>query len=266
MKSSVSKSLLAEACGISRHPLYYTSKQEVKDWDTKVMIELALREHPGYGHKRLALHLKINKKRVLRVMKKFGIKPYRRVAKPRKVNRKSGVAYPNLLLAEHPAYPHHIWASDFTHVKWKGRWVYVATIIDLFTREIVGFAVSTRHDRQLVMNALLCALQHHPRPAILHSDHGSEYTSKDYTMLVESLGTVISMSAPGCPWENGYQESFYGKFKTDLGDPNCFATLGELIGELYQTIHKYNTSRIHSALKMAPIAFARQYAMLQVSE
>lgn len=259
-------SLFARACGISRHPLYYTAKQEARDWDTKVMIELALREHPSYGHKRLALHLKINKKRVLRVMKKFGIKPYRRVAKPKKVNRKSDVAYHNLLLAEHPSYPHHIWASDFTHVKFHERWIYVATIIDLFTREVVGFAVSTRHDRQLVMQAFLCAVQHHSRPAILHSDHGSEYTSQDYTTLVESLGTAISMSAPGCPWENGYQESFYGKFKTDLGDPNRFDTLGELIGEMYQTIHIYNTSRIHTALKMAPLAFARQYAMLKVSE
>lgn len=259
-------SLFARACGISRHPLYYASKQEAKDWDTKVMIELALREHPSYGHKRLALHLSINKKRVLRVMKKFGIKPYRRVAKPKKANKKSSAAYPNLLVVEYPAYPHHIWASDFTHVKFQGRWVYVATIIDLFTREIVGFSVSTRHDRQLVMQAFLSAIQRHPRPVILHSDHGSEYTSVDYTTLVESLGTAISMSAPGCPWENGYQESFYGKFKTDLSDPNRFDTLGELIGEIYQTVHIYNTSRIHTALKMAPLAFARQYATLKVSE
>lgn len=262
----MSVSLFARACGISRHPLYYASKQEAKDWDTKVMIELALREHPSYGHKRLALHLNTNKKRVLRVMHKFGIKPYRRVAKPKKVNRKSDIAYPNLLLAERPAYPHHIWASDFTHVKFQGRWVYVATIIDLFTREIVGYSVSTRHDRMLVINALLCAMQHHPRPAILHSDHGSEYTSQDYVTLVESLGTSISMSAPGCPWENGYQESFYGKFKTDLGDPNRFDTLGELVSEIYQTMHHYNTTRIHSALKMAPLAFAKQYAILKVSE
>jgi transposase InsO family protein len=70
---------------------------------------------------------------------------------------------------------------------------------------------------------------------------------------------MISRSRPGCPWENGYQESFYGKFKTDLGDPNRFDTLGELVAEIYRTVWYYNHERIHSALRMPP----RQFAQLQ---
>jgi putative transposase len=263
----MSKGALARSCGISRSTLYYVSKQDAKDWHTKTLIEAALREHQSYGHKRLALHLHLNKKRILRVMKKFGIKPYRRIApKPYKHERKSEYVFPNLLLTNCPSFPGHIYASDFTHVKFKGRWVYVATVLDLFTREIVGFAVSLRHDRMLVMQAFLSAVEHHGRSLIIHSDQGSEYTSEDYVALVHSVGTQVSMSAAGCPWENGYQESFYGKFKVDLGEANRFTTLGELVHAIYQTIHIYNTSRIHTALRQAPRAFARQYATLKVSE
>ena len=68
------------------------------------------------------------------------------------------------------------------------------------------------------------------------------------------------MSAKGSPWQNGYQESFYGKFKIDLGDPNRFDSLGELVFEIYRTIYVYNTTRIHTALKMSPREFAKKFA------
>jgi len=241
---------------ISRSHSYYQSKQPQKDWVTKQMIEEALREHPSYGHKRLALHLRINKKRVLRVMKMFGIKPYRRTAKKRFVTRKQGSVVPNYLLTQYPTHQGHIYASDFTYIKFQKKWVYVATVLDLFTREIIGVSVMTTHNAQLVMNALSNAVLHRAPPTIIHSDGGSEYKSQDYTHLLQGLGTKQSMSAPGCPWENGYQESFYKGFKLDLGDPHRFETLGELVAEIYKTINYYNRSRIHSALGMAPRQFA----------
>jgi transposase InsO family protein len=73
---------------------------------------------------------------------------------------------------------------------------------------------------------------------------------------------MISRSRPGCPWESGYQESFYGKFKVDLGDPNRFKTLGELVAEIYRTLWDYNNTRIHSALNMPPVIFAKQCALV----
>jgi len=242
----------------SRRSLYYKSKQEVKDWRTKQMIEEALREHPSYGHKRLAIHLKINKKRVLRVMKLFGIKPYKRSTKPRKVEKQKGSVYPNYLLFESPLAPNDIYATDFTYIKFEGRWLYVGTVLDLFTREIVGVSILRTHNTQLVLNALGSALLNHPPPRIIHSDQGSEYKSKDFGSMCAKLEITQSMSAPGCPWENGYQESFYKGFKIELGDPNRFDTLGELVAEIYKVVHYYNTSRIHSALKMAPSEFAQK--------
>lgn len=241
--------------GISRSHQYYQHKQPQKDWYTKQLIEAALREHPSYGHKRLAIHLGINKKRVLRVMHKFGIKPYRRTAKKVYKKPKDSV-FPNLLLSHEPLGIGDIYASDFTYLKFKGKWIYVATVIDVFSREIVGVSVLTTHNTQLVLNALASAVLHRPPPRIVHSDQGSEYTSADYTNFVQSLGILQSMSAPGCPWENGYQESFYKGFKLDLGDPNKHEALGELVAVIYQTLNYYNERRLHSALKLSPRQFA----------
>lgn len=138
--------------------------------------------------------------------------------------------------------------------------------MDLFTRTIVGFSVLANHSRSLVIQALLSAIQNNPRPAIFHSDNGSEYDSEDFKTIVESLGTQISRSAPGCPWENAYQESFYGKFKTDLGDPDRFETLGEIVYEIYRTIWEYNHTRIHTALKMSPREFAERNKSVRMKE
>ena len=256
--NSSNKSLDARLLNVSPKTLSYQSKQEAKDWTTKQMIEGALRDHPAYGHKRLADHLSINKKRVLRVMKIFGIKPYRRYAKPLKSKKTKGSVFPNLLLFEKPLCPGDIWATDFTYVRWKGKWWYVATIIDLFTREIYGMSIMNNHSTQLVLNAMADALLHHPPPRIIHSDQGSEYKSKDFTSMCRTVGIVQSMSHPGCPWENGYQESFYKGFKLDLGDPARFETLGEFVATVYKTLTYYNTSRIHSAFGMAPREFAQK--------
>jgi len=253
------KKAQAKELGVARSTLYYQSKQEVKDWKTKQMIESVLSEHPSYGHKRIALHLGINKKRVNRVMKIYGIKPYRRVVKKYKYVKKTPVVYENLLRSTTPAGINDIWVSDFTHVVYKGAWIYIATILDVYTRECVGVSVLSTHATILVSSCFLNAILHRPPPRIIHSDQGSEYKSREYTTLVEERDTKISMSAPGCPWENGYQESFYGKLKVDLGDPNRFETLGALVAEVYRLIYVYNNSRIHTSLGMSP----KQYAMIQ---
>lgn len=244
--------------GYSRRHHYYQHRQPKKDWCTKQLIEETLRDHPSYGHKRLARHLSINKKRVLRVMKLYGIKPYRRTT-PKVYKKPKDSVFPNYLLTETPLGPGDVYVSDFTYLKYHGRWIYVATALDVFTREIVGVSILNTHATQLVINALSSAILHRAPPRIIHSDQGSEYASKDYAVLIQKLGIKQSMSAPGCPWENGYQESFYKGFKLDLGDPNRYPTLGELIAAIYHTINYYNQNRIHSALKLPPRLFKEQY-------
>lgn len=255
----MTKTEFARIVGISRTHLYYRHRQPEKDWRIKQRIELVLRSHPSYGHKRIADEIDINKKRALRVMKIFGIKPYRRRGRSWRKSSKNQVSFPNLLLTERPVRQSSVWASDFTHIPFRGKTIYLATVIDLFTREVVGFSVLTTHSVQLVTQAFLSAINKHPPPQILHSDHGSEYCSTDYLAIIENLRIKVSMSRKGSPWENGYQESFYSQFKVDLGDPNRFASLGELVHAIYQTIHSYNNSRIHTKLKMPPAIFAERH-------
>lgn len=250
---------LYEIFEVSRSSLYYKSKKYEEDKKTKEKIEKVWNDFPSYGHKRLATELKLNKKRILRVMKKFGLKPYRRHRKPFKRST-TGIydKYPNLLNITLLVRINQIWVTDFTYLWYKNRFIYVATVIDIYNREVVGACVLTNHSSSLVIQAVISALMDHRRPDIIHSDQGSEYTSEIYTDFCTSSGIQISMSDKGSPWQNGYQESFYDKFKIDLGDPNRFESLGELVYEIYRTIYVYNTTRIHTALKMSPREFAKK--------
>ena len=245
---------------ISRGSLYYVPKQAVKDWALKITIEEELRRNPSYGSRRLADSLGVNRKRTKRVMKIYGIKPYRRRGRKYRKNKVKAI-FPNLLLDIMPSCPNHVWATDFTELKYQGKKVYVSTILDLFTRRLMGIQVGVRKGTPLTIETLAGALFHNPKPAIFHSDNGSEYSSRAFVGLLEEWSISISRSKPGCPWENGYQESFYDKFKVDLGDPNRFNTLGELVAEIYLTLWKYNHTRIHSALRMPPSVFAERLAV-----
>src|SRR5207247_4665557 len=124
---------------------------EKKDWALKVRIEEELREHNTYGSRSLALAFGLSRQKVQRVMRKFGLKPHRRVGRKWRKKKKISVTYPNLLLSIIPGSPHHIWATDFTELKWRGKKVYLATVIDLFTRQIVGAAVSVRKGTPLTL-------------------------------------------------------------------------------------------------------------------
>lgn len=257
-EKKLSKRELAAKLGVSRSSLYYKKKRSFIDEEIKKQIEVVMDNNPSYGHKRIALELKLNKKRILRVMKKFGLKPARRRVrcpfKPEDQN-KPPAKFQNLIENVIALYPNHIWAADFTYIKHNGAFIYLATIIDLFTREIVGFNVSRFRNKHLVIYALEYALDHNPSPVYIHSDQGSEYESHAYIKLAEENKILISMSRKSSPWENPFQESFYSAFKVDLGQTNRFDTLAELVEEIYQKLYYYNNKRIHTKLKMPPQKF-----------
>jgi transposase InsO family protein len=260
-ESAVPKVLRAREFGVYRGIFYYKPKKPDKDWKLKCQIEEVLREYPSYGSRRCAIHLNMNRKKIQRVMNIFGIKPYRRRGRKWKKTKSIKVVYSNLLLTQYPTYPNHIWTADFTHFTFQGKIVYIATNMDLFTRRIVGLAVYTNHATHLVLSAFMNGIYAHPRPEIFHSDNGSEYNSEIFIESLHTLGIKISRSAPGCPWENGYQESFHSQFKVDFGDPARYKTLGELVSAIYWTIYAYNNTRIHSALKMSPTMFAKKISL-----
>jgi putative transposase len=150
-----------------------------------------------------------------------------------------------------------VWCSDLSYFKFQGVTWYLATIEDIFTRQIIGYQVGKFHNSELVITTIKQAiLKEGINPEIFHSDQGTEFMAKVCTDYLESFDTKISVSDKASPWQNGYQESFFGKFKDELGDLSRFETVGEMIEAIYQQIHYYNTERIHTALKMAPADFA----------
>lgn len=255
-----SKKELAKELGISRASLYDRPKMPEKDLKFKIEIETVMGNNKAYGHKRIAWDLKKNKKKVLRVMKKFDLKPKRHRKAPKKPGdqNQASMAVPNLIQGIIIEAQNHVWVSDFTYLPYFGKFVYLATIEDLFTRQIIGWEISFRHNADLVVQALLNALNHCPAPRIIHSDQGSEYQSKKHLNLLKSFNIQVSMSEKASPWQNPHQESFYSEFKLELGHPECYSTFGELVEAIPQQIHYYNNQRIHIALKCSPRVFAEK--------
>lgn len=264
----ITKTELARKLGVSRASLYYHHKRPALDAEIKQQIEAVLTDHPSYGHKRIALELKLNKKRILRVMKKFGIKPYRRrVRRPAKPNDlgKPPANVPNVTKTLCPIAPFVVYVSDFTYIRYQERFIYLATVMEMFTREIVGWNVSRYHNRALVIGALTDAMKRTggTAPQYIHSDQGSEYDAEDYMTIAHAYGITISMSDKHSPWQNAFQESFYSHFKVDFGDPDRFESLPEFIEAIHQQIMEYNTNRIHTVLKTTPQLFRTRWELHQ---
>jgi len=133
-------------------------------------------------------------------------------------------------------------------------------VIDLFSRELVGWSISRYHTSTLIIEALFDALHNQKtQPKYIHSDQGSEYRSKKYIQCLNYLGINISMTDKASPWQNGHKESFYGKFKLELEDVNNYSSISSLIEAIHMQIYYYNTERIHTALKMSPLQFKQKH-------
>lgn len=257
--SDMSKTALAKELGISRSALYYKPKKPPADEELKAKIVAVMTEHPAYGHRRVALELAMNRKPVVRVMRLFGLQPRVRrgvrFVKPDDSGHPDTLV-PNVLKALCPFQANVVWAGDFTYLWHVDRFWYVATVIDVFTREIVGWHVANHHTTALVMEAFEDAARRtETAPTWFHSDQGSEYVAGAYGSLLASYDTAVSQSRKSSPWQNGFQESFYSQFKLELGDVRRFAHVGELVEAVHQQIAYYNGRRIHTAVKMPPARF-----------
>jgi transposase InsO family protein len=233
-----------------------------KDEELRRQIEAVMKENPGYGSPRVALALGINKKRIERVMRKFGLKPTRRSATPRKPGDEGNepTGYENILAKLSPIAPNVVWASDFTYISYRGELLYLCTVLDVFTGEVLGFNISRHHDAGFVKIAVIRALNKTgSQPEYFHSDQGSEYASEEISSWLESRGVTISMNPKGSPWCNGSQESFFGRFKVEFGDFDRFVTYADLLEALYEQLYYFSNIRIKTKLKMSPAEFRRNW-------
>lgn len=186
----------------------------------------------------------------------FKLRPPRRRIKHYSTVSTPHHTYHNLLKDLTITHPHQVWASDLSRLVYRGTTWYLATIEDLATRQMIAARIGKRHDSQLVLSTLQQAFATGYAPTIFHSDQGTEFMAQRCTGYLEKQGVLISVSDTASPWQNGHMESFYGRFKQELGDLNRFDTVGEMIEAIYRHIHYYNHHRIHTALKMPPASYA----------
>ena len=252
---------MAKILGLNRSTLYLISARDKLDNTDKQKILSLLEDNPCYGHRRVAIQFGWSNNKARRIMRKFGIYP--RYKRPRCLIKKNDLGRPEMkvpnLLKFKPSKPNQAWSADFTYLRYGDSFLYLATVIDTFSKDIVGFEISNSHNQGLVTKALNMAVKRFGIPDILHSDQGSEYTASDYQKLLLSLNIQISLSKKASPWENGYQESFYGKFKLELGRLNRYDKVESAISAICRQIYYYNHCRIHTSIKDTPHRFRQNY-------
>lgn len=251
---------LCELAPVSRASFY-------RHWEQKAPTEaeMALRDaiqriavaHRFYGYRRVTVLVQregypVGVKKVRRLMKEDNLLAVRRRKFVATTDSEHGfVVYPNL--AEHLVLSdvNQLWVADLTYVRLLGEFVYLAVILDAFSRRAVGWALGRDLHTALPLAALEKAIEsRQPRPGLVHhSDRGSQYASHAYIQRLESRGAVLSMSRPARPWENGRCESFLKTLKQEEIDARPYHSLEELEQHLAEFIEQtYNRVRLHSAL------------------
>jgi len=267
---------LCQAFGVSESGYYRWQKRPESDRDqenrrlTKRIRELFQANWSVYGVPRIWKALReggeqVNRKRVARLMRLAGLKGKQRRKRVRTTQRDdSHPVVDNKLSRQFSAdRPNQKWCGDITYIRTAHGWLYLAVIIDLFSRKVVGWATSTSIDARLVELTWNNAIQHRlPSEELLcHSDRGSQYTSELYQSALRKLPTVtVSMSRKGNCWDNAVVESFFGSLKTEVGD--CRHLNNE---EAHLTLFEYiecfyNRKRLHSTLGyVSPVQFEESY-------
>lgn len=232
------------------------NKEEDKTW--KDRIETVLFKYPYYGYIRVTEELKrkgfaVNRKRIARIMKEGGLAQKRRKCFTKTTDSRHLLpVYPNLvkdIVADHPK---HIWVADITYVRLAKGFCYVAVILDVFTKKVVGWSVELHMETSLVVDALLLALEG-GAPEYHHSDRGGQYCSYDYTNLLKENGIKISMADTGVSVDNPYAESFNRTLKVEevyLADYETIIDAKESIKCFIEVV--YNKKRLHSSLGYKP--------------
>jgi putative transposase len=264
--------VLCEVLGVSRSGFYAwrerpPSPRALDDAQLVVDIKAAHKAGRGaYGSPRVLRALRkqgkyVGKKRVERLMRREGI-----VAKKRKKfcittdSRHTDPVAPNVLLRDFDiARPNTAWVTDVTYVATREGWLYLAAILDLCSRRVVGWATSGPNDRQLALDALARATSTRKPSAGLvhHSDRGSVYASGDYRGALDDMGAVPSMSRKGDCWDNAVAESFFATIKGEMIDHEDFETKAAATAAIADYIDAfYNVRRMHSTIGyVSPIEF-----------
>ena len=261
------------ALGVSRGGFYAwltrpRSRRSRSDEDLAAKVRMSfLASDRTYGARRiwkdmLAEGVDCGLHRIERLMRQQGLKarPRRRRLPPDLGERQAGAIAANMLdrSFEAPA-PNRKWIADFTYIWTAEGWLYVAAVIDLFSRRVVGWSMSATMTAQLVTDALVMAIWRRGKPRALlhHSDRGSQYTSEQFQRLMADHGVTCSMSRSGNRWDNAAMESFFSSLKTERTARTTYRTRNDAKADVFDYIERfYNPKRRHSTIGyVSPVDF-----------
>jgi putative transposase len=267
---------MCEALGVSRGGFYAwltrprsARSRSHEDLAAKVRASF-LASHCTYGATRvrrdlIAAGIACGLHRIERLMRLHGLRarPRRRRLPPDLGERAAAAVAANVLdrSFQAPA-PNRKWIADFTCISTAEGWLYVAAVLDLFSRRVVGWSMSARMTAQLVTDALTMAICRRGKPEALlhHSDRGSQYTSEQFQRLLADHGITCSMSRAGNVWDNAVMESFFSSLKTEWTTRRTYRTRDEARADVFDYVERfYNPRRRHSTLGyLSPMEFEMQ--------
>ena len=250
------------------------TKREAECMLAKKIREIFVKNKEIYGYRKMQRALEkegiyLSEYRVRKIMKTTGLYPVVvKKYKPNHNGKQDGRFYNNIVNQKFTASkPNEVWTGDITYIKTDQGWVYLATVIDLYNKEVVGYSVSKNIDSELVKKALgnaLVRIDTERSDIIFHSDRGCQYSSKAYQSMLNQYGITGSMSRPACPYDNACSESFFSSAKRECIYRKKYVTIEEVKQDLFEYIELfYNRKRMHSSLGyMSPV----EYRLLNTSE
>jgi putative transposase len=254
---------------IGLHPstYYYKPKipreiKEQSDADLRDKIEWLQANCSSWGYRTLSVQLQrqyglqVNGKRILRVMRKYEL--FRRIKQRfvRTTDSKHGLpVYPNRIKGLEVTAVNQVWVADITYIRILTGFVFLAVILDVFSRRVVGWAIAKRIDHHLTLEALRMAIRmRNPAPGLIHhSDQGVQYACRQYVEELEKHKAIMSMSAKGNPYHNAHAESFFKTLKNEevyLWEYECFTDVVERVPGFIEQV--YNKKRVHSGIQYLP--------------
>lgn len=277
MKDDHAVQTLCEAFAVSRGGYYDWCRRQaepgpraLQDAALRPQIAAIYQENEGsYGSPRIRRELanagqRHGRNRIARLMREQGLCGRQQARfKPTTTDSKHDLPIaPNRLRETAATGPNQIWVADITYIRTAQGWLFLAAVMDLYSRRIVGWAMSQRIDTTLVLMAWQMAQEHRPVPSalIFHSDRGVQYASAEYRRTLEAQGVLASMSRRACCYDNAAMESFWSTLKRELVYRRNFQTHAEARREIFAYIEtRYNRKRLHSSLGyMSPADFENQ--------